>query len=1014
MTAPQVKQTLPSYEGQTVTILELTGQPGLKTAPLLAALPQKQGQPFSQVNIDASMRYLRAHGVIGPQLEVTPEMNGLRVAFVLHPAYYFGVYEFPGAARFQYTRLLEASKYLTQEPYSEVDIAQAQKGLVQYFQREGYFLAKVTPHSQVNRKHHLVNVNFVTALGPHAKYGSLILNGVTPAQATRLKSDLHSIMARLRGASVLPGHGYSLNALRSATNRLQGLLDDEGYLAAQVRLGAARYDPRTNRADIIYNIRTGPPVHLTVSGVHLWPWTRHSLIPIYAVKQVNPELVQEGQDDLTSHMAAQGYFDARVTTTVSVNGHQRVTSQVASGPLVPAAAAAMPAQRATPPPLPPSMNLQTQVAPSSPRAKGGVPPSHFSAPARIHYQVSKGARHIVKKVTFTGNTAFSDSQLQSQVKIQPKSWWFFSHGKFSNQLLESSISNLTDYYKADGYNHVKVSAHVSRPGGNVQVNFHIDQGKQDHVATVTLQGNTLSLSKLAPQGLKLAPGKPYTQVRLQQDRNTLLARYLSLGYLNANVRVRATQLPKQPNQIAVVYQINEGPQVRVDTVITDGRDRTKQRYINLRTEDLHSEDYLSEKSMMAAETKLYEPGIFDWADVSTQRPVTTQPLEDVVVRVHEGPRNQLTYGFGFDLTNRGGSVPSGTIALPGLPPVGLPSSFKTSQSTFWGPTGNVQYSRLNLFGKAETLSAGAYAGRLDQRANVTFTDPNFRWSIWSANLLVSGEVNEENPIFSSQVGDFAFQLQRPLNAARDQNIFLRYDFNQTYLSRLLIPELITPENQHVRLSTLSATYIRDTRDNPLDAHRGMFETAEFDYNPSFLGSSANFGKFLGQVAAYRKIFGNTIWANSLRLGLEQPFGGSFVPLSQAFFTGGGSTLRGFPLDGAGPQRTIPACGNPSDPSTCGFLNLPMGGNEMVITNSEFRIPTPWIMQNLGVALFYDGGNVFQRIGFSHLGANWSNTVGFGLRYSTPVGPVRVDIGHNLNPPPGIKSTQIFLTLGQAF
>jgi outer membrane protein insertion porin family len=138
-----------------------------------------------------------------------------------------------------------------------------------------------------------------------------------------------------------------------------------------------------------------------------------------------------------------------------------------------------------------------------------------------------------------------------------------------------------------------------------------------------------------------------------------------------------------------------------------------------------------------------------------------------------------------------------------------------------------------------------------------------------------------------------------------------------------------------------------------------------------------------------------------------------VPLSEEFFSGGGSTLRGFPLNGAGPQREIAACGDPADPSTCASIRVPVGGNQLFIVNSELRIPVP-IKKNLGIAVFYDGGNVYQHVGFHNFLSDFSNTVGGGLRYATPVGPVRIDIGHNLNSLAGIKATQIFVTLGQAF
>jgi outer membrane protein assembly factor BamA len=137
-----------------------------------------------------------------------------------------------------------------------------------------------------------------------------------------------------------------------------------------------------------------------------------------------------------------------------------------------------------------------------------------------------------------------------------------------------------------------------------------------------------------------------------------------------------------------------------------------------------------------------------------------------------------------------------------------------------------------------------------------------------------------------------------------------------------------------------------------------------------------------------------------------------VPTSERFFAGGGTTLRGFPTDEAGPVRKIPFChiaGNPN----CAPVPVPVGGNQLFILNSELRYPIP-IMNNLGGVIFYDGGNVYRRINFPEFVDNYTNSVGVGLRYNTPIGPIRFDIGHNLNPVPGISSWQYFITLGQAF
>jgi outer membrane protein assembly factor BamA len=422
---------------------------------------------------------------------------------------------------------------------------------------------------------------------------------------------------------------------------------------------------------------------------------------------------------------------------------------------------------------------------------------------------------------------------------------------------------------------------------------------------------------------------------------------------------------------------------------------------------------LTESDLLTAGSRLYDhAGVFDWAEVDPKEPVDTQSNDDVLVKVHEAKRNEFTYGFGFEVVERGGSIPSGTVALPNLPPIGLPKNFTTSEATFYGPRGTVQYTRNNLLGKGESISITGFAGRLDQRGAVYYIDPNFRWTSWKATTSFSIERNEENPIFSSQEEQATIQLQRAVDKDKKNIFFAQYGFSQVDLTRVVIPSLVPARDQHVRLSTLSANITRDTRDNVLDEHRGVLESLELDFNASKLGSSVDFAKLTGQAAFYRERFHHIVWAESIRIGLAQPFNNSFVPLSEAFFSGGGNSLRGYSLDGAGPQRQVDVCSSGSS-SNCQKIEVPDGGNELLLINSEARIPLP-IKKGLSIVAFYDGGNVFPNVGFHDFTSLYSNNIGVGLRFVTPVGPIRVDLGRNLNSVPGMKPTQYFVGIGQAF
>ncbi len=958
-TAPQVERTLPSYEGQHVTTIELAGQPNLDPRTLDPLLVQKPGEPFSRAKVDQSIAALQRTGHYqAVELEVRPEAGGIRVLFVLQPAAYFGVYEFPGAInRFAYSRLLQISDYPPRGAYTPVDVQNAQQALQTFFRRNGYFLAQVRPELRIDKVHGLANVWFHVTLNRRAKFGKVNITGTTPQETAHLEQVTHSLMARLRNSAIRPGKTYKLKVLQNAAQYLENALMKQGHLGGQVKLIGAAYDPATNRADINFNVKTGPVVHVQVQGAHIWSWTEHKLLPVYQQAGLDPELIQEGRQNLVSYLQSKGYFDAKVTADV-------------------------------------------QQQPSG---------------ETILYQITKGPRHKVSEVSIAGNQHLSGKELLSHVKVEKGH--FFSHGQYSEHLVRTSVNNLKRLYQANGFSDVQITPQVANNNGNLVVTFRVNEGQQDIVEALHLNGNTVPEQKLAPHGLKVTAGMPYSSKRVDEDRNEIMAQYLRMGYLNATFRETARPIGGDKHRLEVVYNIEEGPRVQTASVVTLGKRDTQQSLIS-RTAEIKTGAPMREDELLASENRLYNLGVFDWAEIDPRRQITTQTREDAIVKVHEAKRNSITYGFGFEVINRGGSVPSGTVAVPGLPPVGLPSKFTTSEKTFWGPRGTFEYTRKNVRGRAETITIGGLAGRLDQRGNLTYADPHFRGTNWASDLTLRGEHDSQNPIFTSRLAEFGWQLQRALNPDKTQNLFLRYSLRQTGLTRLLLPDLISAQDRHVRLSTLSTTYIRDTRDSVLDAHKGIYETAELDMNPSALGSNVNFGRLRAQAAYYKKLFAGIVWANSLRLGLAQPFAGSHVPLSEKFFSGGGSTLRGFSLNGAGPQRKIPACGNPADTSTCSFIQVPVGGNQLVIVNSEFRIPVaydlPLVHKNLGFAAFYDGGNVYDRIGFHNFFANYTNTVGVGLRYITPVGPVRFDIGHNLNALPGIKSTQFFVTIGQAF
>jgi outer membrane protein insertion porin family len=229
--------------------------------------------------------------------------------------------------------------------------------------------------------------------------------------------------------------------------------------------------------------------------------------------------------------------------------------------------------------------------------------------------------------------------------------------------------------------------------------------------------------------------------------------------------------------------------------------------------------------------------VFDWANVGPRKPISDQTDEEAVIKVHEAKRNTITYGFGLEIAKRGGNVPAGTLAVPGLPPIGIgngENKFVSGEKTFVSPRGTVEFTRRNIRGLAETGTISLLLARLDQRLLATYADPQFRGSHWRTLTSLSAERNTQNPLFAATLGSGSFQFERNLDRAKTTTAQFRYEFTHTSLSQILVPQVVLPEDRHVRLSTLSAAILRDTRDQPLDAHTGRYETLNIGITPRCL------------------------------------------------------------------------------------------------------------------------------------------------------------------------------------
>ena len=949
-----------AFEGRTVNKVEIAVQPSEDTDKLRGLIRQEQGKPFSMDAIKASVAAFRETGkfkTVQVSIQFTPD--GLRVLFLLPPVYKIGLITFPGAGKAtSYTQMLQAVNIPLDAPFVKDELSDKEDALQKYFATQGFFSASVSASPKVDDAHRLVNIAFECDMGLHAKVGEVNIEGVTPAESMDIQHTLNSLSARIGFTSLKPGVAYSEARIDKSLDRLRAHFRKLGRLAPNVRMQPT-YDSETNRVNLALTIDPGPTVAIKVEGARIWRRTLEKLIPVYQENSVEQDLIDEGQRNLVSYFQAKSFFDVEV--------HSDVTKEA----------------------------------------------DHVN----IVYRVDKGGKHKVTGISYSGNKYLTTEQLQSHIVIR-RAKLILNRGKYSQDLLKRSAASITTMYRNAGFAKARVTPVVTDHDPDIDITFQIDEGVQAKVHSLAIldpSGERMEL-KGKNGDLQLSAGKPFSPHLLEGDRNQILAWYLNHGYPNVQFDSKVTAVNGDMNVVDVVYKIDEGRREKVGEVLLLGADHTKPRFIrSISDKNVDSGDALSQEKLLKSESDLYSVGVFDWASVAPVSATTDDEGQQVVViRVHESRRNTMDIGGGLEIIPRNGNIPVGAVVVPGLPPVSLGNKFSVSQKSFIGPRGTFQFSRHNIRGKAETATIGLVASRLDQRLSLTYADPYLHGSSWSSLFSISTERTTENPIFTALLQQASFQVERQLDKKHTQKLVAGYSYQRTDLSKILIPELVLPQDQRVKLSTVYAQYIRDTRDNPLDAHRGWYQTFNFGATPTAFGSSSSFVRFLGQTSFYRPVRPWLTWANQFRLGLAAGFGNQeYVPLSERFFTGGPDSLRGFPINGAGPQRPVPVCSNPNDSSTCTLISVPDGGRMLAIFNSEARFPIK-LIDNLGGVVFYDGGNVYSAISANQFLGNYTNNIGFGFRYYTKVGPIRVDFGRNLNPVPGVKATQYFVTLGQSF
>ncbi len=927
------------FERKRIENIEYLPAQVLDPADLAKAQPLKIGQPLRGADVaDAIDRLFATGNFEDIAVEAMPgkDSGSVVVRFVTKLAWFVGGAGVQGKVNSPPNRgeIHSAGQFALGTPFHNEDISRATGNIKRLLQSNGFYEAEVTPQVERDDTAQQVFITVHVREGKRSKYMMPVIEGDTKLA--------DNTILRATGWRIPLIHWWRQVTEARTSRGIQRVLkkyQGENRLTASVELQKLDPQPK-HRVQPHLNIHAGPTVKLETIEAKVSNRVLKRYVPVFQEHAVDNDLLVAGKRNLQDYFQSQGYYDSTVDFRI----------------------------------VPPQNDVET-----------------------IQYVVSKGQRFKLARVEVTGNHYFDAATIRERMFIQPAAF-NQRRGRYSEAFRRKDEENITALYNSNGFRDAKVAIIVNR-------NYH---GKADQVsATVTIaEGQQWLVGKLDITGViqgdreallaRVASiaGQPFAEVTLASDRDRILTWYFEHGFPNATMKV-SWQDAATPLHVDVFYSVVEGEKEFVRGVLTSGLRTTRQSLVD-QAITMKPGDPLSPVEETQIQQRLYNLGIFARVDTAIQNSDGATDHKYVLFNFDEANRYTLSAGIGAQVA-RFGQPSSQSLGSPG-------------GSTGFSPQVSLNLSRLNFLGLGHTVTLrGAYS-TIDKMGSVTYYQPrfmNFEGRSLTYSVLYDKELDVRT--FSSQREEGSVQLTQQFS--KSLTGLFRFAYRRVSVGSVIIPVLLVPQLlQPVRIGILSANIVQDRRDNAANPHRGIYNTADFGVAGRFFGSQRSFARGLLRNATYYALTRNIVLARQTQFGVIVPFAAPMgltdqqsVPLPERFFGGGADSLRAFPYNQAGPRDTGSALipGGPVSQAT-GF---PLGGNALFFNNVELRFPL--LGENIQGVFFHDMGNVFSTIKDISFRFHQKNlqdfnytvhAAGLGIRYRTPVGPVRADLAYSINPP----------------
>jgi outer membrane protein insertion porin family len=937
-----------TWEGKRIDRVEINQNKALPSDSFSQAIGISKGDTYQARIIRKAVERLHQTGkVTSVAVQVTPlSQESVVVTFVIVERRLISDIMFRGHRQFKQKELFDALHFTPGSSFDESQWDSRVPHLIALYKSEGYFNVQMeTRFEPVPSDPFKTAVHIHITEGERARIHKLLFTG------PRLFSYL-SLYLSVR--SQKPRY-FNARQLEKDIEHLRLFYRKQGYLMATVGPPQVDFLPRRGEVNITIPIAASTkiglffhglgPLGLDPLGLDPLGLTPLGLAPLTGLARYSPIPIPEVEslDRLVQISAENG------DTTEVLSASARMIELFYHSKGYPFA----------------KVRVETKSFPKENRKE-------------VHFTIEGLARVRIREIAFSGNNAFPHQRLKKLVRLKEEG--LFTKSRFTQEQVQEDTENLTLFYRREGFQSAQVATdiHFDAKKKWAALTFRIDEGVQTRIGTLVIEGGyrgqtpgqapglAPGLAPSSAQSFDLLPihrGDPFHPGVLQDGARHILTTLSQSGYIDAQVDSDVT-FTDDKTEANIQYRVDKGKQVFLGALRLSGnqttRDETLLREILIRQGDPYDYD-----KILKSQQRLSQTGLFSGIRFDPIRDANNPTIQNLDLTVVERPRLIFELGPGYGERER--------------------------------MRGFMELGHRNLFGTGRKISLHASGSKRERQYSLNYKEPrllpyDIDTTLGATYFLIPRESFDEKAL----VGTWGIERQ----FSRAWKGAIIYQFEDKEISNVK-PDVKLTEQDTGRLiiGSINPSLVRDTTDNQFDPKLGTIHSITIKDAAKLLGSKVQMVKIIQRNGFFFSPTPTGTFALSTRIGVAERFGETqLIPISERFFVGGRSTVRGYAHHTLGLEGTTLINGEPA------------GGNALLILNEEFRLA---VSGAFGMVFFFDHGNVwreFDEISFKEI----KSTTGIGLRYNTPVGPFRVDWGYKLNREGSEPPHDFYVTLGHAF